>query len=289
MFDIIPTHLSGMSYNNGGAFSQNSLLIGEVQKIYPTDDPQNVSKRTTEYDVLVGLRVNNTAVTKIFRYVTVMDIFGGLADSFTKTYRADTSGNRTDSNRKKGPGLGSKVLLLSVSGENLNTVIIGGVRDNKRPPEENLGHNLAFTFNGVQVAINDAGELSLQVHGKTDNEGKTDHEVGTAVNIAKDGNVAVTTKDCSFTINQKNGTVTVKAKNDVVIDSPKTHIGSSGASENALMGQKWLSLMQKLIQAISKITVYAAGGPSSPPINAPEFLAILTELQTILSQHVYVE
>ncbi len=282
--DIIPSHLSGFSYNDGGAFSQNSLLIGEVQAIYSADDPKNTSKRTTEYDVLVGQRINGNIVTRIFTNVTAIDNFGSVADTFTKTFRADTSAKRTASNKKTIQGLGSKVLLLSINGERGQSVIIGGVRDSKLPPETNLGHNLNFTFNGVQAAINDAGELTLQVHGKTDIEGKTAEEVGTSVKISKDGNVAVTTKDCSFVVDQTAGKVTVTAKNDVIVASPKVHLGSAGASEKGVLGNSWKAMMTRLLQAMMKLTVYSPVGVTSPPINAPEFAAILAQLETQLSQ-----
>ncbi len=289
MFDIIPSHLSGFTYNDGGAFSQNMLLIGEVQAIYYPDDPANVSKRTTEYDVLVGLRVNGTAVTKMFTHVTATDSFGGVADTFTKTFRPDTSAKRTGSNKKVGEGLGSKVLMLSINGENLNTVIIGGVRDSKTAPEKNLGHRMHFVFNGVEAEINDAGELTLQVHGKTDSEGKTAEEVGSSVKISKDGNVAVTTKDCSLVIDQAAGKVSVTAKNDVIVDSPKIHLGSAGATERGVKGDSWKGMMTRLLQALMKLTVYSPVGPTSPPINTPEFAAILAQLETQLSKVVTLE
>lgn len=288
---IIPSFLDDGSteHYDGGAFSNVRLRLGEVQeKILPTS-PRSLSKRVIEYSVLVNHLDNGTQVQKMYDYCTVSNLFGSIADNFTHTLRESNTATVSRSNKRPsaGAGTGAKVLLLCVNGSHHSAVIIGGIPDAETPREADLGHNLHFVFNGVDVEINDAGEMTLAVHGKTNNEGVTAEEVGTSVKLSKDGNVAVTTKDCSIVIDQVAGKVNVTAKNDVVVASPKIHLGSAGADEPAVLGNKWLDGMHKLLQAIQKMTVYTPVGPSSIPINVAEFKAIEAQLAQQLSDTVF--
>ncbi len=259
--DVIPAHL-GREIPNSGMFNNVMLRIGEVQEIVYPDDPRSVSKRFTEYRVWVQHRSNETAVSKMYDHCATLDAFGGLADFFKFTYRSDTS-----TGRKVGgspvQGVGSKVAILCVNGENQNAVIVGGFRDSNGPHDDKAdGHRLHFSFNGVDVAIDKEGALTLGVGGATDATGKT---IGDAVGT----------------------TITMSTDGEVVVDSKKAIRFGAGGDQPFVLGNKWVSLMEELVDEIVAITVFNAAGTTTQPLNAPKFVAIRARLKTVLSGLVF--
>ena len=70
-------------------------------------------------------------------------------------------------------------------------------------------------------------------------------------------------------------------KENVKIDTKKFNI--AGGKEKMVLGNKLTNLLNELISAILAITVTTAVGPSSPPVNSPQFIQIQSKLNTILS------
>jgi len=66
------------------------------------------------------------------------------------------------------------------------------------------------------------------------------------------------------------------------VDAKKVTVGK-GDTDPAVLGAKWKSLIERLIDAINQLTVPTAVGPSGTPINAPVFAQIKAELQQALS------
>lgn len=262
MSDVIPSHLGGVR-PDAGMFSNVRLRAGEVQRIYYPKDPKNVSKRFIEYDVYVQHRGNDTALGKMYNHCAAWDLFGGLADTFTATYRADPAAARKDAQKRVVQGKGSKVLLLCFNGESQNAIIIGGFRDsNGAVDTEEAGHNLRFRFNGVQVVIDKDGALALTVDGATDNDGKTLKDpLGTSIKIASDG--------------------------EVTIDSKKAIRLGAGAQQPFMLGNDTVDLMGKIIDAITQITVFTQMGTSSVPLNVAQFEELKAQLEQLKSKLVY--
>jgi hypothetical protein len=211
MTDIVPSFMAygGHDPSTGTGFDNWRLRVGEVQEAIPPTDPRNVSKRVTEYRVYVQQMSGNTMVGRVYDYCTISNMFGSLADHLEYSLRAVPSASNKDSQKNSGAGKGAKVLLLCINGSIQNAVIIGAIRDSNQTPETpGKGQHLDFVFNGVSININDSGELSLKVAGKTDLDGKTiNDDVGSSVKIDAAGNVSVSVKN-DVNVNCSKATIT---------------------------------------------------------------------------------
>jgi hypothetical protein len=184
---------------------------------------------------------------------------------------------------------------LCIEGSNNQAVILGGLRDERSGSDDsNKGHHLEWEFNGVNCQVNDDGSWTVVNKGKTTNLGDVDPSanksgIGTTIKTEANGNIIVATPDNNqtITIDNTNNTITINADKELTINGSRINVGK-GASEPQVLGQQLVGVLQDLIQAITTMTVMAAGSPSSPPINSSVFLSIIARLQTILSTQAYV-
>lgn len=300
LMDVVPAHLSGAHYYDGNAFGNVRLRPGEVQAIYGKNHAMNVSKKFTEYDVYVQHRANHTAVSKMYNHVYAMDAFGGIADTYTYTLRADASGNRFPLK----PGLGSKVLILCLNGENDNAVIIGGIRDSNGPVDDPaLGHHLHWRFNGIDASINKDGELVIEYQGAQNNDGSLadgvdEKSTGTTITFSKDGNVEIAdaVKDGDQTVAKNlilldhvNSKIVITADKEVNVNAVKITHGAADADQPAIRGNDWKDLMGKMIDAIAQLTVTTGVGVSTSPNNVAVFQEIKSQLGGPLSDVVFLK
>lgn len=65
-------------------------------------------------------------------------------------------------------------------------------------------------------------------------------------------------------------------------------VGDSTGTEAAALGDTLKTIIEQLCDAITKLTVTTNTGPSGPPINVAEFVAVRVQLQRILSNTVKV-
>ncbi len=297
---VIPSFLSDGSgsgdHYDGDAFNNVRLRMGEVQEIIYPNDPRSLSKRIIEFDVLVQHLSNGTAVAKIYKYCTVSNLFGGIADKVHYTLRPDKGAATTNSTRRAGPGIGSKVLILCISGSHYNAKIIGGVDDTEDAADPNEGHFYHARFNGIDLAINNDGELTLTYQGAmkadaTPAEGVDSNAVGTTVKIQKSGNFVVSdgSGKNTITLDHSTGKISITSENQVVVDSAKVSLGSAGASEPAVKGNAWKALMQNMLELISTHIHPTPTGPAGPTPFAPAFQALKAQLQAQLSTVVFEE
>lgn len=289
MRTIVP-HFYGVGnapLDDGDGMRNIMLRVGEVQAIYGKNHPMNVSKKFVEYQVFVTHRANGTAVTKMYERCMALDAFGGQADTSTQTFRADSSASRKGS----GPGVGSKVAILCINGESVNPLIIGGIRDSGGEEDDpEVGHNLHRRFNGVDLAINKDGELTI-TYGGADNADGTlrddvdDKAVGTTVTISKDGNFLVSDVDGknSVLVDHASGKVVVTSENEVNVNAPKVTLVGGDADQPLVLGNDWSSLMGEILDAIASMTVATPVGSSSPPLNAAQFVQLRARLDSVLS------
>jgi len=73
------------------------------------------------------------------------------------------------------------------------------------------------------------------------------------------------------------------------LDGGEILFGTPSAEEPLVLGNKLVSLMDKLLDAISTLSVTTAQGPSGTPINVAQFTALKGELNTLLSKKVKTE
>ena len=207
---VIPHYLSvkNTSVADGLGMDGDSFLkIGEVKRIvWPGSKEAREGQRFIEYDVLAEFNDNDSLVGggRLYPNCSTIDSFGGLADLTNWTYREDPTIPKSDPNNNLVPGYGSKVILLCVGGKTTRPLIIGGVRDGQDKSETkktaaDLGHHLHWVFNGIDIFINDSGELTLTYKGKTKNDGTLDDSVdkdkaGTYIKLLKDGTVSIVGK-----------------------------------------------------------------------------------------------
>ena len=73
--------------------------------------------------------------------------------------------------------------------------------------------------------------------------------------------------------------IKLKCGEDVVVHSPKIHIGSAESAEQLVCGNLWIAIMEELVEEITQITVATPVGPSvAPVINKAKIDAILQKI-----------
>lgn len=209
---VIPSYL-GVESRGSTAGSQDILndyvfRMGEVKKIIYPNDPLSYGNKTVEYEVEVQYKSpNGTYVTSTYRGVTISTMFGGIADRFHATLRADSN----PSGNNQPVGKGSKVLLLCLSGDQKKAIILGGIEDplSTRTEQASTGHNLFFEFNGITFTINKDGEAQMQFMGATQADGTLDpnaqqSDSGANILFNKNGDIQISDTNNYIIIDHRN-------------------------------------------------------------------------------------
>lgn len=172
-------------------FGNWGLRVGLVREIIRPDDKRSVSKKFNEYQVEVVYR-DRLGRTNLTTYPNcfLASALGGRGDKtfFTPRFSPQTT--------KAGVGEGSKVIIGHLNGDKHQAVILAGIRDQNDEPDQDLGHNLYWEFNGIRALINKDGEFSLEFNGATNYDGTLADGVeeaasGTFLKLQKDGNLAL--------------------------------------------------------------------------------------------------
>jgi len=259
---VIPSYLTARrrpTSHVAGSLSDYMLRMGEVVQVIPPSNPSNKGPATKNkqwvYVVNVAFRNGNGSRSVVPYRCTVKDLFGTAGDHFRYSLR---QGAPTG---KQFFSTGAWVLVLCPNGSKADALIVGAMRhkdDKVSDPETTF---LDFVFNGVKVAIDDKGALSLKVPGATKLDGTPDdnrdkNNKGTQVSFGADGSIAITDgngdtvtvspKDKSITVTAgdhtttvekawklKAATVVVEAK-EVTVDSPKVNLGGKALEINPL-------------------------------------------------------
>lgn len=218
---VVPSGFSPKGHGLWGDMGQLDDLrirVGEVKEIIYPSDPRSVSKSVTEYRVMTSRRDSHgQSVYTLYGNCPVASLFGGSADSVRFTLRADTSG-------KAGPGNGSKVVLACLNGQATAALIIAGDPADSAPDQKTNGHCLSFSFNGIDIGINDAGEFSMRFSGPTNPDGSLRQgaqasDSGTRISMTKDGNLTIGHDTEHLEFDHQNKVVTLQADQDINIDS----------------------------------------------------------------------
>ncbi len=194
------------------------LRVGVVVQTYPTSDEKNLSKLTTEYDVMIfEQHEDKGATTIIYRNCMSSEGLGSIADFFEKSLRK--SKNKTtkgDSLKMKGQN-GAIVLLLCLDGMSDKGIILGALtHPDRKTTLKDEGPRLEGEYNGVNVKVEKDGSTTLTFRGATDNDGKLiDSTQGdTVVSIEKDGSFQIKHKTITQRLD-KNGKASLTSDDDI--------------------------------------------------------------------------
>lgn len=218
---IIPSYFDteGMGARpSSNAFGNMVLRQGEIREVIYPDDPRSVTKTVVEYSVAVQVRDGNGPAAVVnYPNCQAANLFGGTADKLRYTYRAQAK----DPEKGKVISDGSKVQILCVNGELRRAFIVGGINEEKTAEAKNDGHNLRFEFNGVQVGINNDGEMRVEFRGATQTDGKLTSAAdanasGSSLVFSKDGSIKAFTAsgDQFIYLNHKNKRIEIHANKE---------------------------------------------------------------------------
>lgn len=288
--DVIPSFYTPqpadeIPYDDGGAWNNDTLRMGEVKRIISPSDVDSRSKLFFEYDVLVAHQENGTAINKIYHNCILYNTLAGLADYCTYTLR------KADNQDSVFQDVGSRVLLLCMDGNPGRGVIIGGIRFPEKK-DTKKGHFFEWEFNGVHFEVNDDGSFSVTNKGKTNAKGEADSKrnkdgSGTTVKVEANGNFSVTSPNGKqkITIDHKSNkmeieadlSLVVKAKT-VTLDAAQINLGGGGGLQPSVKGSELAKILAQLCSVI---------GPTLPsPTQKAQIAKLIPKIPSILSKSV---
>jgi hypothetical protein len=279
-------------------FGNFAPRIGEVKEIIWPSSEKSVSKKFTEYRVLVQHRdLFGRPSTTEYPNCFLMSSFGGKADKLKYTFRKKVDGEDS----ADGLGEGSKVVILCINGETNQALIIGGVRDGTDDADvEDSGHHLLWEFNGVRAEVNNDGEFILKFGGATAADGSTESENGgTSITMKQNGDLVFEHDNESITLDHAGKSWDVQADEKVKITGTtgvETHtdeytkinsgrgtkIGGDGATDALVKGTTWRSAEMQRHQTMLAGLGQAIGGLASL---GATIMAAGSSLTTVAAAH----
>lgn len=146
------------------------IHVGSIQEVYYRDDKKNISRRHTEYKIIIEYGPRNG---QTFENVYFRDIFGGMYN-FSEVILQPKDKKLTESKNKKDFKYmtthdASQVIIAFIHGDSRMPFIIGLWRNTNIPEyfmaKREDGIRSFKEFNGVREVINDDGEYKLSYHG----------------------------------------------------------------------------------------------------------------------------
>jgi len=140
------------------------------------------------------------------------------------------------------------------------------------------------------ISPNKDGEIELYVKGKTKIHSTEETKIVSDKKIvlhvlnekSEDKVVIQYEREKGFSYEDEFGNKITCKDGEIIIDSKK--INHNGGKEPMVLGDTLQGLLENLIEAINKLTVPTAFGPSGTPINKAEFNAIKSKLNTLKSK-----
>lgn len=198
-------------------FKNTAMRMGIVMKTYPVSDSKNITKLTTEYDVIVNEQDEAGGVTpNTYRNCISTDGFGSIADFFERTFRAQTKDAVKGDIANTKDQDGAIVLILCLDGMSEKGVIVGGINHPDRKTTLTDEPKLEGEFNGVNIKVDPDGSTSLTFKGATGNDGKVlDSSQGdTEIKIEKDGTFQLSHKGVIQRL-EKGGVASLTAQDNI--------------------------------------------------------------------------
>lgn len=221
---VLPSGLVGVGTQSAMAgfnksYKNTALRMGIVVRAYTVSDTKNLTKLTTEYDVLV-FEQNENRGSSIMTYKNciVAEGLGSIPDFLEKTLRIregqpiESSGliNTTGQN-------GAVVLIHCLDGMSDKAIIVGSItHPDRQTTLVNTEPYLQGEYNGVNVIIANDGSVTFTFKGATDNDGNViDSSQGnTIAKVEADGSFQINHSTITFRLD-RNGTATLTATGDV--------------------------------------------------------------------------
>lgn len=286
---VLPFGLLGANDEAGMAgfnktYRNTSMRLGIVVKSYPVSDANNLTKLTTEYDVLVFEQLEDRGSSIItYKNCISAEGMGSIADFFERTLRVrKSSADQSKSINTKNQN-GAVVLIHCIDGVSEKAIIIGSITHPDRTSTL-LDHTayLEGEFNGVNIQVNDDGSANFTWKGPTDNDGNpVDSSLTpTVVSVAADGSFQIKHKTVTFNLAiggdvilettadvsvkcvnatiDASGDANVKAGGSATIDAPAINLGA-GAADAVIKGDTFKKMVFDVHIHPTPI------GPSGPP------------------------
>jgi hypothetical protein len=259
---VLPIHFESNPMGTSQAlpsssFGQLGISIGEVKGVVYPNDKNSQSKKNVEYVVETIMRNGMGIPVPTNVPCVVVDTFGSVGDFSLHSFR--TASRKPD--RDKLVYDGAQVLVAFVSGDTSHGFIIGALRHSKSPQETLVGRFFRWVFNGIDLDINDDGEVKVQANGATKQDGSPDtrnkNNKGPYFQFTKTGDAYVTDNNGqSIQISSKDKTVYIKGENArtqvskiAQLHGGKTiYIGSDKAKENLVLGQQLNNALNDLFK-----------------------------------------
>lgn len=193
------------------------LRMGRIIRInYPTS---RTALTCVTYDVQVDWNSDGGVTTLTYYNCRVNDPFGGVADYFRYTLRPVANKNEYNPF-----DVGSTVLVAALGGNMREPIIMGGVPHPESAIQEDEGHNLKFSFNGVKANITKYGALTLELLGETTGEGEVTVPINTKLEFKESGDVSLINK----------GTTSIDSAQGI-------KLGAARAVQPIVLGTTWRS------------------------------------------------
>lgn len=218
---VLPFGLLGCNYEDfakgfNKTYKNTSLRVGMIINAYDVSDPNNVSKLTTEYDVVAIQQDENRGVSSTtYKKCMASEGMGSIADYFEKALRIRTKLDIDESLMNFKGQNGAIVLLLCLDALSEKAIIISSLTHPDR--KTNLTSTSPFLegeYNGVNIVVNTDGSTALTFKGPTDNYGNpTTSNGNTVFQIKTDGSFEF--NHSSITIQaDKSGVLTITTTGD---------------------------------------------------------------------------
>jgi hypothetical protein len=200
------------------SYRNTQLRIGIIIRAYVVSDDENLTKLTTEYDVLVFEQNENRGSSIMtYKHCVAAEGLGSIPDFFEKTLRIKTNATTVGSFVNTKGQNGAIVLIQCLDGMSDKAIIIGAVTHPDR--QTTLVDDQPYLqgeYNGVNVTIDNQGSVTLTFKGATDNDGnQVDSSQGnTVATIEQDGSVQIQHSTITLRLD-RSGTVTLTAQEDL--------------------------------------------------------------------------
>lgn len=279
-------------------FKDLRLMLGQIQTIYPIDDPNNnpVGKATfVLYDVLVFHPDGGTE--QINRCRAMQPFFGGGFNNFFEVLPTNPGPNAKKFSVPRSEKPGTWVLVGLVNGQKQNGVILGAMPHPNSVavatrPTQSEGTIAQGEFQGFNFEIDNNGAFTATFNGPRDDQGNPVNQNGpTVFMIDKNGNPSISTNSTqSVMIDRVNALITVtngpttytmdQNANTITTVAKTVNLGDSASHKAALADEvenRLQALEKGLTQIVSDFKMFlnsiyaahvhptAAPGPPSPP------------------------
>ena len=286
-FGLLGHNQQAMMEGFNKTYRNYPMRMGVVVAGYPTNDDNNHSKLSTEYDVWV-FEQNEDRGSAPVRYKNCLNAerLGSKADFLEWTLRVRQESPLKQPLDTKNQN-GAVVLLLCLDAVSEKGVIICSLtHPDRQTTITDAGPHFEGEFNGVHVVINSDGSVGFTVKGATDNDGNPiggTETVTVGVDSGKNvtiggpgnftlnitGNVALTSTG-NTTVSCADATVT--ATGTATIEGTNVKLGAA-ASESVIKGDTFKKYFDMHIHP-------TALGPSEKPLQPMPASTLSTKVKT---------